>query len=478
MVFYRKYRPQTIAELDSEEIRQKLYSVFSDLSSVPHAYLFTGPKGLGKTSAARIVAKVVNCERKLKVENGKLKIKKEKNSQLSTLNSKLNIEPGNKCDQGISITNGTNLDILEIDGASNRGIDEIRDLREKVRLLPVSSAKKIYIIDEVHMLTTEAFNALLKTLEEPPAHVIFILCTTEPQKVPETIVSRCFHISFKLATQQELLSSFTRIAKKEKLDFEKEALSYIAEMSDGSFRDGVKILDELAKTSIGGNGEKIKITKDLIEQKYQVSSIKYQVLKLLEYLEKKDAREALKLVSDLVKQGVDMKYFIEKLVSELHSILLRKVGAESILPGDSEVTPGRWPNGLLPGVTVEELKSLIELFTKAYGELKYAVLPQLPLELAVIEWGIRAKENKIADRSSLPHVADDTRRAEVSKSKSSSPSLNESQSPKDNLGSNDKTGSAFSSSASGQATPIWQDIILKVKSYNHSLAGILRSEEH
>ena len=165
MVFYRKYRPQTIEDLDSKDVRDKLISLLLRPSSF-HALLFTGPKGLGKTSAARIIAKAVNCERKLKVENGKLKIKKE-NSQLSTLSYQLrDLEPCNKCHQCISITSGTNIDILEIDGASNRGIDEIRDLREKIKLSPAQALKKVYIIDEVHMLTTEAFNALLKTLEE------------------------------------------------------------------------------------------------------------------------------------------------------------------------------------------------------------------------------------------------------------------------------------------------------------------------
>src|SRR3989344_2168378 len=173
MVFYRKYRPQTISELDSASVRDVLTSLLSR-QDVPHAFLFTGPKGLGKTSTARIVAKAVNClakqdKERSKVENRKLKKKNEENnSQASTLNGQLSsVEPCNKCEMCISITNGTNLDVLEIDGASNRGIDEIRDLREKVRLSPVSARKKVYIIDEVHMLTTEAFNALLKTLEEP-----------------------------------------------------------------------------------------------------------------------------------------------------------------------------------------------------------------------------------------------------------------------------------------------------------------------
>lgn len=157
MVFYRKYRPQKISDLDSEQVRRKLHSVLATAAptflQVPHAFLFTGPKGLGKTSTARIVAKVVNCTGR-EDTSGK------------------DIEPCNVCEQCTSITNGTNLDVFEIDAASNRGIDEIRDLKEKIRLAPVLSKKKVYIIDEVHMLTTEAFNALLKTLEEPPSHAI------------------------------------------------------------------------------------------------------------------------------------------------------------------------------------------------------------------------------------------------------------------------------------------------------------------
>src|SRR3990167_11069809 len=226
MVFYRKYRPQTIEELDSKEVREKLTSILLRPSSF-HALLFTGPKGLGKTSAARIVAKAVNCEKINDYSKGK---------KMTPIKSGLkgSLEPCNKCHQCVSITNGTNIDILEIDGASNRGIDEIRDLREKIKLSPALAFRKVYIIDEVHMLTTEAFNALLKTLEEPPNHVIFILCTTEPHKVPQTIASRCFHMAFKKATANELVRAFLRIAKKEKISVDKEALFKISEFSDGS----------------------------------------------------------------------------------------------------------------------------------------------------------------------------------------------------------------------------------------------------
>src|SRR3984957_8449045 len=221
MVFYRKYRPQKIDYLDSAAVRDTLHAVLQN--DVSHAFLFTGPKGLGKTSTARIVAKVVNCERRKKGE----------------------VEPCNECDQCVSITNGTNVDVLEIDAASNRGIDEIRELKEKIRLAPVAAKRKVYIIDEVHMLTTEAFNALLKTLEEPPSHAMFILCTTEAHKVPETIVSRCFQIMFKPATEEELVRSFKRIVEGEKLKIDDEVLKYIAGLADRGFRDGVKMLEEV-----------------------------------------------------------------------------------------------------------------------------------------------------------------------------------------------------------------------------------------
>src|SRR3989339_2148575 len=178
MVLYRKYRPQKLADLDIEEVRQKLEKTLSS-PYLPHAYLFAGPKGTGKTSAARIVAKILNCE----------KIK-GKTTQ---------VEPCNRCDSCLSITGGRHFDVLEIDAASNRGIEEIRDLREKIKLVPVSGKFKVYIIDEAHMLTPDAFNAFLKTLEEPPAHAIFILCTTNPTKLPLTIISRLQRFNFSRA---------------------------------------------------------------------------------------------------------------------------------------------------------------------------------------------------------------------------------------------------------------------------------------
>src|SRR3972149_5898243 len=198
MTFYLKYRPQKLEELDIAPVRESLKNVVSS-GQIPHAFLFSGPKGTGKTSAARILAKILNCEKKGK-------------------------EPCNKCDQCLSITKGSNIDVIELDAASHRGIDDVRALRDAVKLSPARARRKVYIIDEAHMLTTEASNALLKTLEEPPSHVNFILATTNPEKLIETIRSRATSVSFRKAASDEIVNSLGRIVKGEKIKIEKDAL--------------------------------------------------------------------------------------------------------------------------------------------------------------------------------------------------------------------------------------------------------------
>ena len=356
MVFYRTYRPQKISELDLTSVRERLSSILQ-AKTPAHAFLFTGPKGLGKTSGARILAKAINCEKKDK-----------------------GIEPCNTCDACISITNGSNIDVLEIDAASNRGIDEIRELRDKIKFSPSNLKYKVYIIDEVHMLTNEAFNALLKTLEEPPSHAIFILCTTEKWKVPGTIISRSFHVAFEKPTKEEMLSSFNRIVKGEKLDVEKGVLEKVFTLSEGAFRDGAKIIEEL---SLAANGK--QVTLELLEKIFKSSSVAKEAEAIIMALSKRDAKKAFEVLDVLAEGGNDFSFVTEKIVEQLRLHLLQKAG----IPQDIVELE----------MTISDLEQLIDLLQESYRQLKYAVIPQLPLELVVAKWCVGSTSQISNDKS-------------------------------------------------------------------------------
>lgn len=300
MNLYLKYRPKTIDELDLSFVRKTLTDLVK-ANNVGHAYLLTGPRGAGKTSTARVLARVVNCEK-----NG----------------DKLG-EPCNKCSACKSILDGSAMDVIEIDAASNRGIDDIRELKEKIRLAPASLPKKVYIIDEVHMLTTEAFNALLKTLEEPPSHSLFILCTTELHKVPETIVSRCARIQFTKATVEEMKRSFKRVIEGEEKKVSEEAVEYLAKMVDGSFRDGVKILDLVL-----GNSDTAELSD--IEQAVSGSS-GYKVEELIDTLCMKDGEASLAKLAEAIAQGIDLNFLLVSIMRGLRDKLLAgEMGVEVV----------------------------------------------------------------------------------------------------------------------------------------------------
>jgi DNA polymerase-3 subunit gamma/tau len=445
MVYYRAYRPQTIEELDNTSVREKLTAVLSS-SNQPHAYLFTGPKGLGKTSSARIVAKVLNCTTDLE---------KRKNK----------IEPCNICESCKAITNGSFIDVVEIDGASNRGIDEIRDLKESTRLAPAGGKVKVYIIDEVHMLTTEAFNALLKTLEEPPSHVVFILCTTEVQKIPETVFSRCFQISFTKATGEELKRSFGRIVKGEKLEVDEDGLALIAQFSDGGFRDGAKLLEELVVMS-GGK----KITKDMVEEKLGLGSFDQLLKDVLTAFDTKDMKKGLNVTKELQTQGVDMRFFMSQLLGRVHDTLMEKV-AGSGQPGE-----------------IMRLRELLTLLSTVLGEMRTAIIETLPLELALIEWSVEKNTVKRNDTSvdveSTVTVTDEgvtvkslkKHIGEIEKQKALGKILEEEVVKEERK--MDKLEISHAPSSDGVTrewmNTFWKSLISEVNKANRTLAGVLR----
>lgn len=347
MVLYLKYRPSTLSELDCEGTALRLGKILTS-SFAPHAYLFTGPKGTGKTSAARIIAKILNCA-------------KNPMSQKEGLP-----DPCNQCESCISISSGRNMDILEIDAASNRGIDEIRDLREKIKLSPVAARFKVYIIDEVHMLTNEAFNALLKTLEEPPAHAVFILATTEPDKLLPTITSRCLKINFLKATSQEILHALNRVVGGEKIEIGADILQKIADSSDGSFRDGTKMLEQIIAEGVT-TAEKMEIF--LGRQDISVETF-------ISLLSKKDLKTLLGMVVTLGQQGADFRVFITEALEILHKIFLFHF----------DVLNGKVDKSLVQSFSKEETSALIKLLTRVFIEIKGASKAELPLEIAIVQW--------------------------------------------------------------------------------------------
>lgn len=423
--FYLKYRPQNFQDLDSTAAREELIKIFSS-GRPSHAFLFTGPRGIGKTSAARIVAKAVNCEQPQ------------------------GFEPCNQCQSCLSITSGTNVDVFEIDAASNRGIDDIKELREKIRLAPSVSKYKVYIIDEVHMLTTEAFNALLKTLEEPPEHAIFVLCTTDPEKLPKTIVSRCQRIAFSRATKKEIVEKLKRICEKEGIKAEDRALEEIAKMADGGFRDANKILEQV---SLSG-----KVTLEEVVKTAGVSG-ESSLEDFLAILSQKQAKEALDWINKAVEKGVNLRTLTERLLQTLRSSLLESFGFKD----ESK--------GLEVKLDAEETKGLIELFSRAYFELRSAVIPQLPLEMAVIEWcGNDSKGQKTK-------IKNEDEKHDDNSGGNASGGAEAGADGEDNTRADESGSSALPAGAVSLETVLakWPEILERVKPLNHSVQAFLKA---
>ena len=343
---YRKWRPQSFKDIVGQDDIIKSLQNAIKINRLSHAYLFCGPRGTGKTSTARILAKAINCKN--------LNLQKEKNNE---------IEPCNICENCISITNGTNVDVIEIDAASHRKVEPARDLIESVNYLPNFLSKKVYIIDEVHMLTEAAFNTLLKTLEEPPEHVIFILATTEPNKVPATILSRCQRYNFKPITSDAITKRLKMIASAENIDINDAALSLISKYSAGSQRDANVILEKLASL----DEDKIKV-EDVAAL---LGAIDFEILfELTNILIEGNVSEAIFFEQRLQDSYQNLKIFIEEFINHLHTLFIIKnyESAYEILNINEEYKE-KYANQA-KDLNNNTLQFYIELFSDLYKQLK------------------------------------------------------------------------------------------------------------
>lgn len=356
LVLYRKYRPMNFSQIVGQEHVVKTLTNALKLEKVAHAYIFTGTRGCGKTTIARLLAKAVNC----------LDLK--------------NSEPCNKCPACLEINQGKSMDLIEIDAASNRGIDEIRELREGIKFSPNNLKYKIFIIDEAHQLTREAFNALLKTLEEPPAHAIFILATTEIHKVPQTIISRCQRFDFHKLTLDKIVERLNWIADQEKVKIERPALELIALNADGSIRDGESLLGQIMSM------EDKNITLEEVQTILGVTDIK-AVQSLVGYIVNKENSKSIFHINEIANQGHDLVQFAKSLVSYLRKMMILKVDPNLAKLVASELTKEQIDVMIKQGEKFEQsgLIKAIHLFILAGNEVKSADFQQLPLELAIVE---------------------------------------------------------------------------------------------
>ncbi|MCL4360610.1 DNA polymerase III subunit gamma/tau [Patescibacteria group bacterium] len=419
MAFYRTYRPQKFSDIDNVAVRETLLSLLGkDKKALPHAYFFSGPKGTGKTTAARLIAKLFDCA------------KPQKDGS-----------PCGTCDMCRAIAEGRNLDVLEMDAASNRGIDEIRELKSGIALAPAHAAYKVYIIDEVHMLTTEAFNALLKTLEEPPVHAVFVLATTDPQKVPATVRSRCLVVSFGRAPEDALRNALRRIVSAEHIDITDEGLRIIAGAADGSFRDAVKMLEQMSF-------RKGKLAAEDVRSVLALTS-EESVGKFLTAFLARDIRAALHLVQDLDLAGTDMRLFLTQCLKALERELV-----ETVVGAASGTR------------SVQELERAVGILSEAYAAIKGAPVPALPLEIAVVEYcdGGISQYSVAGETGETPKERFRKEKKEIPED--AKPPDAEPETPADD---DDELLNLV------KLTEHWKDFIEALKPYNHSVAAVLRS---
>jgi DNA polymerase-3 subunit gamma/tau len=349
---YRKWRPQTWeAVVGQEHVIQTLRNAIS-AGRVAHAYLFAGPRGTGKTTTARLLAKAVNC-----------------------LDESLAARPCGNCEHCQAVNAGRFLDLIEIDAASNTSVEDVRDLRDKINFLPNQGRYKVYIIDEVHMLSTAAFNALLKTLEEPPPHAIFILATTEVHKIPATVLSRCQRHEFRRIPVKDIVAELEKLSENEGIQAEAEALTLVARQSTGALRDAISLLDQLASS---GKPITLEMAQNILG-----TAASQAVLDVLDALVTGQADRGLDHIHLALDGGSDPRQFARQIVDYLRDLLLMQMGNADQIDATAEVRAqmARHANAF----STEELLRIIRLFNQASNEARLGWQPALPLEMAFVE---------------------------------------------------------------------------------------------
>ncbi len=362
---YRQYRPKNFDELLGQDHISTILRNQIKKDNIGHAYLFSGTRGTGKTSAAKIFSRAVNC---INPKDG---------------------NPCNECDVCKGILNESLMDVIEMDAASNRKIEDIRDLKEKVVYAPSKARFKVYIIDEVHMLTNEAFNALLKTLEEPPKHLIFILATTEPQRLPQTILSRCQRFDFKRLSSKDMVGGMEAIVEKVGIDVENRVLSLIAKNSDGAMRDALSLLDQC----IAFNDE--KISYDDAIKILGIANIDF-IFNLVDAIKSEDVEKSLQMLDYIISEGKDIPQFLKDLIHHYRNLMITKTSKEPGLLVDwGEIDLYKKQLEKMP---LDYIIRALDILTEAENTMKWSLQPRIILEMAIIKMINILREGSLEDR--------------------------------------------------------------------------------
>ena len=453
MSLYRKYRPQKFADLIGEDhIRDTLLLAVRE-NRIGQGYLFAGLRGTGKTSVARLLAKAANCQKR------------------DEMNKSGSGEPCLECQSCREIIQNKSLDIIEIDAASNRGIDEIRELRDRVKFAPSSGKYKVFIIDEVHMLTMPAFNALLKTLEEPPKHAIFILATTEAHKVPATILSRVQRFDFRRIGKADIIKNLMLIAKSEKYKISDEALEAVAVAADGSHRDAISILEQLASDSAEISIESVRITLGLARSE--------EIIQLISMIVENQRQEAIKIFGEFIEAGVEANQIIKEIIEILRQSLLIKISAVEV---SFDQTKERMTelSKLAEKFTPGELNKMLTIFIEAGQLLKDSPIRTLPIEMAIIEAAEICQKSEV-NPSRLARAEAESQNDNL-KVKIETIEIAE-ENPKSGIRISDEVQNSKSESAVEQSSSrtikvlddqSWKTILEKIKEHNHTLNALLR----